>query len=114
MPLRRSDFHYDLPLYLVAQQPPARRSASRMLCLDPLRDAHVTDLPEELAAGDLLVFNDSGEALGSIAYGVDVEIPIKGLWDALPDIRLTGGGMVYYQKSDGRVYGLNTGLRYDF
>ena len=59
-------------------------------------------------------FNDSGEALGSIAYGVDVEIPIKGLWDALPDIRLTGGGMVYYQKSDGRVYGVNSGLRYDF
>jgi len=59
-------------------------------------------------------FNDSGESLGSIAYGVDVEIPIKGFWDALPDLRLTGGGMVYYQKSDGRVYGFNAGLRYDF
>ena len=59
-------------------------------------------------------FDDSGEALGSIAYGVDVEIPIKGFWDALPDVRLTGGGMVYYQKGDGRVYGINTGLRYDF
>ena len=59
-------------------------------------------------------FDDSGEALGSIAYGVDLEIPIKGLWDALPDIRLTGGGMVYYQKGDGRVYGINSGLRYDF
>ncbi len=59
MPLRRSDFHYDLPLYLVAQQPPATRSASRMLCLDPLHDAQITDLPGELAAGDLLVFNDT-------------------------------------------------------
>ena len=59
-------------------------------------------------------FDDSGEALGSIAYGVDVEIPVKGLWDALPDIRLTTGGMVYYQKGDGRVYGINSGLRYDF
>lgn len=59
-------------------------------------------------------FDDSGESLGSIAYGVDLEIPVKGLWDALPDLRLTGGAMVYYQKSDGRVYGLNTGLRYDF
>lgn len=59
-------------------------------------------------------FDDSGEALGSVAYGVDVEIPIKGLWDALPDLRLTAGGMVYYQKSDGRVYGINSGLRYDF
>jgi len=59
MPLHRSDFHYDLPLYLVAQQPPATRSASRMLCLDPLHDAQITDLPDELAAGDLLVFNDT-------------------------------------------------------
>ena len=59
-------------------------------------------------------FNDSGEALGSIAYGIDVEVPIKGIWSALPDVRLTGGWMVYYQKSDARVYGANFGLRYDF
>lgn len=58
--MRRSDFHYELPPELIAQQPPATRSASRMLCLDqPLRDARVTDLPAELAAGDLLVFNDT-------------------------------------------------------
>lgn len=59
-------------------------------------------------------FDDSGEALGSIAYGIDVEIPVKGIWSALPDVRLTGGWMVYYQKSDARVYGANFGLRYDF
>lgn len=59
-------------------------------------------------------FGDSGDALGSIAYGVDLELPVKSLWDALPDVRLTGGWMVYYQKSDARVYGANFGLRYDF
>ena len=59
MPLHRSDFHYELPLYLVAQRPPAVRSESRLLCLDPLRDARITDLPAELEPGDLLVFNDT-------------------------------------------------------
>ena len=59
-------------------------------------------------------FGDSGDALGSIAFGVDLELPIKRWWDALPDLRLTGGWMVYYQKSDARVYGANFGLRYDF
>lgn len=59
-------------------------------------------------------FGDSGDALGSIAYGLDLELPLKLWWDALPDLRLTGGWMVYYQKSDARVYGANFGLRYDF
>ena len=59
-------------------------------------------------------FGDSGEALGSIAYGIDAEIPIRGFYDGLPDFRLTAGWMVYYQKSDARVYGANLGLRYDF
>lgn len=59
-------------------------------------------------------FNDSGEALGSIGYGIDAEIPIRGFYDGLPDFRLTAGWMVYYQKSDARVYGANLGLRYDF
>jgi hypothetical protein len=59
-------------------------------------------------------FGDSGDALGSVAFGVDLELPIKSLWESLPDVRLTGGWMVYYQKSDARVYGANFGLRYDF
>lgn len=58
-------------------------------------------------------FGDSGEALGSIGYGVDAEFPLRALGD-LPDLRLTAGWMVYYQKSDARVYGANFGLRYDF
>lgn len=59
-------------------------------------------------------FGDSGEALDSIAYGAALELPIRALWDALPDVRLTSGAMVYYQKSDARVYGANFGLRFDF
>lgn len=59
-------------------------------------------------------YGDDGEALGSIAYGASLELPIRALWDALPDVRLTSGAMVYYQKSDARVYGANFGLRFDF
>ena len=59
-------------------------------------------------------YGDSGDALGSIAYGAALELPIRALWDALPDVRLTSGAMVYYQKSDARVYGANFGLRFDF
>jgi S-adenosylmethionine:tRNA ribosyltransferase-isomerase len=94
MPLRRSDFHYDLPLYLIAQQPPATRSASRMLCLDPLHDAHVADLPEELAAGDLLVFNDTrvipARLHGTKASGGRIEVLVErllGEHEALAQVR---------------------------
>lgn len=52
--------------------------------------------------------------LNSIAYGANLEIPIRVFWRALPDFRLTGGGMVYYQRSDAREYGFHFGLRYDF
>jgi S-adenosylmethionine:tRNA ribosyltransferase-isomerase len=61
--VRRADFHYDLPESLIAQQPLAERSASRMLTLDgatgALADRRVRDLPSLLAPGDLLVFNDT-------------------------------------------------------
>jgi S-adenosylmethionine:tRNA ribosyltransferase-isomerase len=94
MPLRRSDFHYDLPLYLVAQQPPATRSASRMLCLDPLHDAQITDLPGELAAGDLLVFNDTrvipARLHGAKDSGGRIEVLVERLLDpnqALAQVR---------------------------
>lgn len=54
------------------------------------------------------------EDFGSIAYGIDAELPLRVLAEGLPDLRLTAGWMVYYQKSDARAYGANAGLRYDF
>ena len=59
MPLSLADFRYELPPELIAQKPADRRSGGRMLRLDPLRDARITDLPAELRPGDLLVFNDT-------------------------------------------------------
>lgn len=56
----------------------------------------------------------SDEDFGSIAYGIDAELPLRTFADSLPDLRLTAGWMVYYQKSDARAYGANAGLRYDF
>lgn len=58
-----SDFDFELPEELIAQQPPAERGASRMLLVDrasgDLRDAMFADLPSLLQPGDLLVLNDS-------------------------------------------------------
>lgn len=61
--MRRTDFHYDLPEYLIAQAPLAERSASRLLTLDgasgALADRAFRDLPALIRPGDLLVFNDT-------------------------------------------------------
>jgi len=59
-----SDFDYDLPEHLIAQQPLPDRSASRLLQVrcDPAADfaEHVfRDLPDLLRQGDVLVFNNS-------------------------------------------------------
>jgi S-adenosylmethionine:tRNA ribosyltransferase-isomerase len=61
--LKKSDFHYDLPVELIAQQPLSERSASRLLVVDAprqsLADRGFNDLPQLLQPGDLLVFNDT-------------------------------------------------------
>jgi hypothetical protein len=50
----------------------------------------------------------------SVAYGLDAELPLRTFFEGLPDLRLTAGWMVYYQKTDARAYGANAGLRWDF
>jgi len=61
--LRVSDFDYDLPAELIAQQPPTERGASRMLVMNratgAFRDSSFSDFGQELRKGDLLVLNDS-------------------------------------------------------
>lgn len=61
--MKRSDFHYYLPPQLIAQHPPAERSASRLLVLDPnngaIRHGHFRELPDFLRPNDLLVLNDT-------------------------------------------------------
>lgn len=61
--MKKSDFHYELPPELIAQEPLAERSASRLLHVpappSALADLHVRDLPALLQPGDLMVFNDT-------------------------------------------------------
>ena len=61
--LNRSDFHFDLPQELIAQQPLDGRADSRLLNLPrsegELVDRRFRDLPGLLREGDLLVFNNT-------------------------------------------------------
>ncbi len=59
--MKRSDFAYQLPSELIAQQPPESRSGARLLRLqdEGLQDRQIVDLPDCLKPGDLLVFNDT-------------------------------------------------------
>jgi S-adenosylmethionine:tRNA ribosyltransferase-isomerase len=58
-----SDFDFELPEALIAQQPLAERSASRLLVMDrrsgALDDRRFAELDQLLEPGDLLVFNDT-------------------------------------------------------
>ncbi len=58
-----SDFDYELPEELIAQEPPAERSGARMLTLNratgQYADRVFRDFPEMLREGDVLVLNDS-------------------------------------------------------
>jgi S-adenosylmethionine:tRNA ribosyltransferase-isomerase len=58
-----SDFDYELPEELIAQHPPERRDASRMLVVERAaarwRDGSFSEFPSELRAGDALVVNNT-------------------------------------------------------
>ena len=58
-----TDFDFELPEELIAQQPPAERGQSRMLVMDrvsgAVRDSQFSELRSLLNRGDLLVLNDS-------------------------------------------------------
>jgi len=61
--MRLSDFDYELPPELIAQEPPAERDAARMLVLhraeQRFEDRSFRELPAFLRPGDCLVLNDS-------------------------------------------------------
>jgi len=103
------DYDYDLPRELIAQEPLADRSGSRLMVVDRRTGAighHVfRDLPSLLAPGDLLVTNRSrvipARLLGRRPGGGDAEVLLvrqRGAdeWDALvrPGRRLREGARV--------------------
>ena len=91
-----SDFDYDLPSELIAQEPLADRDHSRLLVLDRAtgETAHRSfeALPDLLDPGDLLVVNDSrvlpARLIGHRESGAEVEVLLlrqeaDGAWRAL-------------------------------
>lgn len=87
--MRRQDFTYSLPEDLIAKQPQADRSSSRLLCLDGatgnLHDGVFTDLLDYVRPGDLMVFNDTrvipARVFGQKSTGGQVEILVERLLD---------------------------------
>lgn len=61
--MKRSDYYFELPEHLIAQEALAERTSSRLLCLDGetgvVVDRQFSDLPTLIQSNDLLVFNDS-------------------------------------------------------
>ncbi len=61
--MKRSDFYYDLPERLIAQDPLKKRSDSRLMVIDrktgEINHRHFRDITEYLHPGDCLVINDT-------------------------------------------------------
>jgi S-adenosylmethionine:tRNA ribosyltransferase-isomerase len=71
--MRLSEFDYELPEELIAQEPPAERDGARMLVVERATgrwfDRAFRDLPEYIRQNDCVVLNDS-RVLPSRLYGV--------------------------------------------
>jgi S-adenosylmethionine:tRNA ribosyltransferase-isomerase len=83
--MQRSDFYFDLPEALIAQQPAHERGGSRLLVLDGadggIQDRRFSDLAGLLRPGDLLVFNDTrvipARLFGRKESGGQVEVLVE-------------------------------------
>ena len=112
-----SDFDYDLPEELIAQQPLAERDASRMLVLErqtsSWRDSTFRDFVNELRPGDVVVVNNSRviparltgrrkESGGRVEIFLVREIENQ-LWQTLvrPSARLRRGSRIVF--TDGKL-----------
>lgn len=94
-------FDYHLPEHLIAQQPAGRRDESRLLVAHRATgkiEHHVfRDLPQLLAPGDLIVFNDTRvlparllgtrDATGGKWEGLFLETTADGLWEMMTKTR---------------------------
>ncbi|HFC8542787.1 TPA: tRNA preQ1(34) S-adenosylmethionine ribosyltransferase-isomerase QueA [Neisseria weaveri] len=92
-----SDFDFELPDDLIAQHPPEIRGSSRLLVAcpgEPLGDVQFEHLPDWIAAGDVLVFNNTkvikARLFGMKASGGKIEALVERVLDeytALAHIR---------------------------
>ncbi len=124
--MQRSDFKFDLPAELIAQQPLAQRSDSRLLRMSrlsgELNDHVFGDLVELLAPGDLLVFNDTrvipARLLGHKDSGGKIEVLLERIVDeqtCLAQVRASkslkpGGRIILQDGSELNVIGRDGGF----
>ena len=71
--MKTHDFYYDLPPELIAQEPLADRSSSRLMVLDKhtgdIEHKHFYDIVDMLSEGDCLILNDT-KVIPARLYGV--------------------------------------------
>lgn len=71
--MKRTDFYYELPPELIAQDPLADRQASRLMCLDKktgkTEHKHFYDIVDMLYPGDCLILNDT-KVIPARLYGI--------------------------------------------
>jgi len=71
--MKRTDFYYDLPQELIAQDPLLDRQSSRLMCLDKVsgktEHKHFYDIVDMLNEGDCLILNDT-RVIPARLYGV--------------------------------------------
>lgn len=109
--MQLSDFDYELPQNLIAQEPAVEREASRMLVVNrPAQsfcDDNFTGFPDRLRAGDVLVLNNTkvfpARLLGRTGTGAKIEIFLvnrvsDSAWEALarPARRLKKGKLIKF------------------
>jgi S-adenosylmethionine:tRNA ribosyltransferase-isomerase len=83
--MKLSDFHFDLPGELIAHYPPAKRTDSRLLCIDretsDIKHRQFTDFISLINPDDLLVFNNTrvipARLFGHKASGGKVEVLLE-------------------------------------
>ena len=71
--MKTSDFYYDLPEELIAQEPLKKRDESRLMVLDKnngeIKHKHFYDIVDMIKPGDALILNDT-RVLPARLYGV--------------------------------------------
>ena len=110
------DLDYDLPADAIAQAPLRERDRARLLVDGPegVSHRHVSDLPELLGPGDVVVVNDTRVLPARLrmrrATGGAVEVLLlherdDGDWEALvrPSRRLRSGEVVMPDQPDGQA-----------
>jgi S-adenosylmethionine:tRNA ribosyltransferase-isomerase len=99
-----ADFDYDLPEERIALHPVSPRDAARLLIVEQTRfsHGHFRDLPDKLAPGDLLVFNDT-KVIPARLHGMREREGNRVAFEALLLRRLDDGHWTAFAKPGKRL-----------